>query len=565
MHDSFFDILRLLGSLAFFIFGLKTMSEGIQKLVGPWLSAVMANRSKSKFGAVLMGFLSTALVQSSSATTLMVVSFVNAGLLRMKQSIAVIMGANIGTTITAWLIVFFGFSSASLGSNVFLIVLFGVPLLFVHRLDWKSLGGAIVGFALMFLGVNILIDMLESNLLVEHPTIAQWFNNSHPTGFWVSLAFLLGGTILTFLLQSSAATMVLTLCLVGLGLPLEFAAAAVLGENIGTTISANVVADAGNVFAKRAARAHLLFNVIGAIGVLLIFEWFVSGMQAAVDFVNPSLDSTNVILSRQWALCLFHTSFNLINTFVLFFFIDGMAKLIVRVVRPKDEEDEEFSLQFINNSLQNSEVSLAEAKEEIVYFGKVIQKMSGVVASMVSETELKSQKKALKKVHKLEQLTDNLEVQIGNYLSKVGQQELTHEGSSYVYNMLSMIIDLERMGDIFYVMAKGLEAKVESKVYFLPKQREGILKMFKIADRCLEVMVENLTSPEDKVNIESARKSEKELDEFRDELKRKHIRDIEAAKYGARSGMIYIDLFSSLERIGDHAVNVSESLAHETS
>jgi len=562
MPEGFLLVIKILGSLALFIFGMKIMSEGIQKVVGPSLRKFIAARSHGKFGGVFTGFLTTALVQSSSATSVMVVSFVNAGLLELRQSIIVIMGANIGTTITGWIIVLFGFGAFHLGENSLIILAFGVPLLFLQRPDWKALGESIIGFALIFVGIGFLEELLQGLCNINPNFIENWLLVGAQLGTVQIMGWFVIGVIMTMVFQSSSATMAITLCLVAIGFPLELAAAVVLGENVGTTISANIVADRGNVHAKRAARAHLLFNIIGAVGVLVCFPWFLSLIRAIVSqFPMPHID-TNPLGEVQWQLCLFHTAFNVVNVALLMWFVDLIAKVVKKMVPSVGEDDEEFALRFMNSSVQTSEMSLVEAQEEITKFGRVIEKMSFYVSAMVIETELKQQTKTLKKVGRLEQLTDDLHQQIGDYLSQVGRLELTERGSASVLGMLSIITDLERVGDIFYVMARILESKTESKVYFLPKQRTGIQEMLVLVDQSLEIMIQNLEASGG-VDLEVAEAQESKINSARDHLIKKHLKDIEKATYSIQSGMIYVDLFTSLERVGDHIVNVSEALVEE--
>jgi phosphate:Na+ symporter len=563
MPEGLILVIKILGSLALFVFGMKTMSEGVQKVVGPGLRKFIANRSSGKLGGVVTGFLTTALVQSSSATSVMVVSFVNAGLLQLRQSISVIMGANIGTTITGWIIVLFGFGALNLSGNSVIVLAFGVPLLFLQKPDWKALGETIIGFGLIFIGISFLQDQLDF-LTTTNPTFAHnWLLIGQETGVLTILGFLVAGIIMTVVFQSSSATMALTLCLVAIGLPLELAAAVVLGENVGTTISANIVADAGNVHAKRAARAHLLFNLVGAVGVWICYPWFLDLIRYFIgQFPIPEVGD-NPFRDVQWQVCLFHTAFNLVNVVILVWFVDLFAKVVMRMVPSTGEDDEEFALRFMNSSVQTSEMSLVEAQEEISKYGRVIQKMSFHVSAMVVETESKKQSKTLKKVRRLEQLTDDLQEQISDYLSKVGRLELTQQGSGSILAMLSIITDLERAGDIFYVMAKILEGKTESKVYFLPKQRTGIQEMLVLVDQSLEIMIQNLDAGPGELSLDAAQEKEKKINEVRDQLRKKHLKDIESAIYSIQSGMIYLDLFSSLERIGDHIVNVSEALVEE--
>ena len=526
----------------------------------------------NRFSGVFTGFLTTSLIQSSSATTVMIVSFVNAGLLTLRQAIGVIMGANIGTTMTAWLLVILGFSKCSLSTYSLPLIAFGLPLMLMKKSQLKALGEFLVGFALLFIGLSALKDSVEALGLSENQQFINWIN-SMAGGFGSTLLFILIGTLITIVVQSSSAAMALTLIFVGNGLSFELAAAIVLGENIGTTITANIAALIGNIHAKRAARAHFVFNVFGVIWMTIVFGWFLSGIadfmgstewgSPITDVNHPGYDSSENKQSIRIALALFHTVFNIINTLLLIGLVDFIAKTVTKLTHSKGEDDS-FSLEYIGTgSIKTPELSLLEAKKEIAKFGKITAKISRFVQQLLIEHNSKKQSQLLDKVEKYEEITDRVELEVANYLSKVSEGTLTEVTSIQVRGMLSIVNDLERIGDIYYQMSKTIERKIEEKVWFTPNQRDKLMKMMGLIDEAFVIMTDNLSLSTSEIDIGIARQKENEINEYRDYLRKKHLESVEKGNYQIRNGMIFTDLFSSCEKIGDHIMNVSEALVGE--
>ena len=676
MEFGLFEILKLIGALGFFIYGMKIMSDGIQKLAGNKMREILGKMTNNKFAGIFTGFFTTSVIQSSSATTVMVVSFVNAGLLTLKQAIGVIMGANIGTTITAFLILGLGFGKVSLASYALPIIAFGLPLLFMKKDQLRSLGDFLIGFALLFMGLDYLkssvpkIDdgKINYSLQLENNSNAHYIfqlnNNSEIkigedenqsslsfefsdkkeleelsklnieniirlkkdenspglyfqdtikifddglkpndskktslsetnsftfnktiekedggilqlidplTGFGIFsiIIFVLIGTLITVIVQSSSAAMALTLVLCSNGLPLEFAAAIVLGENIGTTITANLAALIGNIYAKRAAMAHLIFNVFGVIWMLFVFYFIIDGLEyiMAENSLNLPLDnSTNekyLEQKTQWSLALFHLTFNIINTSLLIWFIPNIERIATRLIPTKDEEDELFQLKYIGTGALTNEFSLIEAKKELIKFGKITHKMNGFTQKLLVSTEQKKANPLLQKIEKYEEITDRIETEIVEFLSKVSEGELSESSSIQIRSMLGIAGDLETIGDIYYQISKNIERKINERIYFIPEQRNKILKMLEKLDVAYNIMIENLESDYTKVKTQEALDAEKEINQYRNKLRKEHLKSTEKSEYNIRSGMIYSDLFSSCEKIGDHIINVSEGIVGE--
>lgn len=570
----FFQILIILGALGFFIFGMKVMSEGIQKLAGGKLREILSAMTNNRVSGVFTGFFTTSLIQSSSATTVMIVSFVNAGLLNLRQAIGVIMGANIGTTMTAWLLVLFGFSKFSLSNYALPIIAIGLPLLFVKKSSLKALGEFLVGFALLFMGLSALKEGVEVLELDKNQEFINWINGLGGNGFISTLLFVLIGTILTIIVQSSSAAMALTLTFVSAGLSLPLAAAIVLGENIGTTITANLAALIGNVHAKRAARAHLVFNIFGVIWMLFFFHLFLSGISNFMattewgaplnDVSDPAYGSAENKDAVRISLALFHTCFNIINTLILIWFVNWIAKIVVKMT-PSKGDDDTFNLEYIGteSSFKSPELSLLEVKKEVAKFGKITAKLSGFIQQLLVEHNAKQKASLLKRVEKYEEITDRVEVEVANYLSRVSEGNLTEETTRQVRGFLSIVNDLERIGDIYFQMSKIIERKSEEKVWFAPEQREKLLTMMKKVDEAFEIMITNLNGEFGSDNDNQAHQKEDEINEYRNYLRKFHLESIENKDYNVKSGMVFNEMVSLTEKVGDHIINVSEAMAGE--
>lgn len=567
MEFGFIDFLTLIGALGFFIYGMKVMSEGIQRTAGSKLRDILSSMTKNRYLGVFTGFLITCLVQSSSATTVMVVSFANAGLLTLIESIGVIMGANIGTTITAWLIAFFGFK-VKISAFALPIIAIGFPMMFAKRAVLRSTAEVFIGFALLFLGLDALKNAVPD--LSENPEVLEFLTSFSGYGILTTTLFVLVGTIVTIVVQSSSAAMALTLTLLFNDIiTFEIAAAMVLGENIGTTITANVAAIVANVHAKRAARAHFIFNVVGVIWMILLFPFFLDFIdylwkpaQNFLQSVIPDIDKSQ----SELQLSLFHTVFNVINTLLMIGLIPYIAKVVTRLVPSRGIEDETFHLEYIGTgTVVTTEASILESKKEIQKFGKLVQRMTGFVSELLVETDKKKFKKQLERIKKYEEITDKIETEVVGYLAKVSESELSEEASLQIRSMLSIADDLETIGDINYSMSRTIKRKNEDKIYFIPQQRENLLELFKLVDQAMYKMQHNLEVEMNKVDLDGAYHAEKEINRFRNNLRKGHLKSIENGEYQHASGMIYTDLFAALESIGDHVISISEARAGKIS
>jgi phosphate:Na+ symporter len=543
---------------------MMVMSDGIQKMAGTRMRSILGSITSSRFKGIFTGFFTTTLIQSSSATTVMIVSFVNAGLLSLRQAIGVIMGANIGTTMTAWLLVIFGFSKFSLGDYVFPILAIGVPLLFVNRGNWKNLGEFLVGFALLFLGLSGMKEAVEGLDLANSAGFRSMIAYLSEKGFLGIMMLVIVGTIVTVVVQSSSAAMALTLSLCGtMGLPFEMAAAIVLGENIGTTITANIAALVGNVHAKRAARAHFIFNIFGVVWMLLVFYWFTSGIgwlmqhtQWGSPFGNANDESI------RYSLSAFHTVFNIINTLILVWFVSLIERTVVRFTPSKGEEDEVFKLEYIGSGiLATPELSVLEAKKELVKFGQLLLKMHKKTLKLVNATGKKEQTALITKIKSYEEVTDRIHHEISSFLAKASSKEVSESTSEQIRGLLGASSDLESIGDIYFNMAMQIEKKTKDKVWFDQKQRDYLTKYFSQIIEAYDEMVSNLDQKVEVLNISKAAELEQEINATRDKLRKKHLKSIEKQEYNYHSGLIYNNLFSSLEKVGDYIISVSEYIS----
>lgn len=562
MQFGLMDFLNLLGSLAFFIYGMKIMSEAIQRVAGSKMRQFLSSMTSNRFKGVLTGFLITSLVQSSSATTVLVVSFVNAGLLSLVESIGVIMGANIGTTITAWLISIIGFK-VKISAYALVIIALAFPLLFFSKEKVKTWGEVFIGFALLFMGLAYLKDAVPD--LKSNPEILAFLSQYSNLGFISTILFVGIGTVLTVVVQSSSAAMALTLVMANNGwIPLELAASMVLGENIGTTITANLAAIVGNVHAKRAAFAHFIFNVFGVIWILILMNPVLGLISTYLEY-STGLSPQNNPESIPIALSVFHTTFNIFNTLFLLGFVRFIARVVERAIKPKGDEEDDFKLEYIGTGLMTTaELSLEEAQKEAVSFGKVITKMSNVLRNLLEEPKAKKQKKLIKKMRKYEEITDHLEEEISKYLTRLSDGSLSATASARIVSLMSMINDMERIGDVFFQMSKDFEMKKNEKLDFTKKQKNQLFHMMELVEESIEVMVNNLNQRYDQVKIDEALEKERAIDAYRNELREDHILQMQSRKYDIEVGALYKDLFQSMEKVGDHVINVTEGITGES-
>ncbi len=561
---NFFDFLIIIGALGFFIYGMKVMSDGIQKVAGSRMQSILSSMTSNRFLGIGTGLLITALLQSSSATTVMTVSFVNAGLLSLVESIGVIMGANIGTTITAWLISILGFK-VKISVIALPIIAIGFPLLFSKKSNLKAWAEVLIGFALLFMGLDELKHAVPD--LKQNPGFLSFLADYANKGYLSTIIFIGVGTILTLVVQSSSAAMALTLVMCYEGyIPFELAAAMVLGENIGTTITANLAALIANVHAKRAARAHFIFNVFGVVWMLIAFPFVIDLIDnymtnyMGMSPLNPVDKSATVPLG----LSIFHTTFHIANVVLLVGFVPFMAKIATRLVKSKGEADEEFKLDYISaGGIALPEVAILEAKKEVAKFGEVTTRMNGFLKILLNDQDKKTRNKMFNKIKKYEEITDRVEVEVASYLDKLSTQEISQESSSQIRSMLSITNDLERIGDIYYQMSKTIERKDENKIYFLPEQRENLNKMLNVIDKAFLIMNTNLNSEYGHIIIDDAQKAEIEINQLRNDLRKSYLEQAEKGEFKFQSGIMYNDLFSSCEKVGDHIINVSEAVSGE--
>ena len=548
-----FKLLVLIGALGMFIYGMKIMSEGLQQAAGSKLRNMLGSITSNRVKGVLTGFGITSIVQSSSVTTVMTVSFVNAGLLTLRQSAGVMMGANIGTTITAWLIIIFGFKM-SLASYALIFIAFGAPMIFFGKGKMKYWGNSIVGFSLLFMGLGALKSAVPA---IDPGSSIVVFFTEFKDVWYGPLMFVLLGTIVTVVIQSSSAAMALTMSLVVAGaIPFEVAAAMILGENIGTTITAELASIIGNVHAKRSARIHSLFNVIGVTWALLLFTFILQ----AIDYFMDG-DPYNDVNAAILGLAIFHSAFNTANVLLLLPFANKLVTIAERTVKSKGGTDEEFHLDYIGDGLMlTADLSILEAKKEVAKFGEITSRMSVFAQDLLTEQNSKLKAKLHTKMEKYEEITDRVEIEVATYLAKVSEGEMTEKTSKRVRAMNSIVNDLERIGDIFFQISKTIERKDEKKVYFIPEQRNSLLDMYKLLDKSFDVMVENLSADWDGVSIDKANACENAINKKRDEMRKEHFDNINKKDANMESGMIFSNLFSNCEKVGDHVINVTEAI-----
>ncbi|MEA1877760.1 MAG: Na/Pi cotransporter family protein [Bacteroidota bacterium] len=559
MEFGIVEILKLVGSLGVFLFGMKLMSEALQKVSGSKLRSILAAMTSSKIKGILSGVLITAVIQSSSATTVMLVSFVNAGLINLVESIGIIMGANIGTTVTAWLISVLGFKVQISALSLPLIGI-TLPLLFSKNDKNRSLGEIALGFALLFIG----LDYLKANLpdIKNNPQILEFLSAFNDLGIGSFVIFLTIGTILTVVIQSSSATMALTLVMCSNGwIGFETAAALVLGENIGTTITANLAASVANISAKQTARAHFLFNFFGVLWMALAFPFFLKGinfivMQGGAESAFESSKSLPIALS------LFHTVFNIINVILMIPFTKLIAKTAIRLVKPA-EEDEEFHLKYITTGLlDTAELSLLQCKNEIVSYSEHVEKMFLQVKDLLTETNPKKFNKQLEKIEKWEETSDLTELEIAKYLTQISGNHLSTRGSVKIKVYLNIIDNLESISDSAYNLSKSFKRKAREKAWFSPEIRENIQEIFNLVEGSLDNMCDMLKADTSSLDLIKADELETNINQYRNKLRKEHLASIEDQKeYTYFAGVIYSDLFAESEKLADYVYNVCESAA----
>ena len=553
----------MIGCLALLMFGMKTMSEGLQKLTGGHLRTVLGTMTKHRVGGLLTGTFVTAAVQSSTATTVMTVSFVNAGLLTLKQAIPVIMGANIGTTATAWIMSIFGFQF-NMSSVVWPFFGLGIVLTYVRKNSVKSFGEFVFGFAFMFLGLTTLRENAVAMDLSHNQTIIDFFASTGGWGIFSTLLFLLLGGILTMCVQSSAAIMAITLILCSSGvLPIYQGIALVMGENIGTTVTSNLAALSASTQARRAALAHMLFNIFGVVWVLILFHPFVNMVCHFVGFDPNFVPQTQEEIAHAsvrvtYALSGFHTAFNLCNVLLLIWFIKPMENLICKIIKEKDD-GEDFRIKFISGGLMSTaELSLFEARKEINVFAERTLKMFRFLPDLLKMKNEEDFVKLFARIEKYEGISDRFEIEIGEYLNKVSGGRLSIESKTMLQCMQKEISEIESIGDACYNMARAINRKFHLEEDFTEEQYSRIENMMKLCDQALVQMVDVI---EDKPHTKASNTMtlEFEINDYRKMLKDLNIEDINAQRYSYQIGVHYMDVVNDCEKLGDYVVNVVEA------
>ena len=574
------NVLSVLGGLAMFLYGMALMSEGLQKSAGDRLRAFMAKMTSNAFKRVLTGTVVTCLVQSSSATTIMVVSFVNAGLLTLGNAIGVIMGANIGTTLTAWI--------TSLGFSVN-IALFAVPMMafgyLMHcskKATLKNLGQFLMGFAVMYVGLTFMKDCANAVLGEYQTGMMSFFGSINGFGFGSILLFLIAGAVLTIVLQASSATMAITMLLAASGLiDFKLAVAMVLGENIGTTITANIAAAVANTSAKRAARAHTIFNIVGVIWVLAVFRPIVKLIcliMVNLGFQDPTAASSQLAYianngitadpseiemyknSLLYGIAMLHTLFNVTNTLVLIWFTPLIEKAVVWLVKEPKGEAEVFRLKYISGGpLSTAELSISEAQQEIVHFAEICSNGFGYIRQAINETDPEAFDKLNDKLIKYEEITDRIEYEIATYLNDVSKNEISDEVKDKIKAMYKIVGELESLGDSGEAIGRILKRKNAHGKVFDKSILDRLNKMMDLVQKGYDVMIENLKNTDLK-DISNAENCEYNINECRNHLREEHIVNIESNSYNYLTGVYFMDVLSELEKIGDFLINVSQAV-----
>ena len=559
---SIWIIFKLLGSLALLMFGMKAMSEALQKMAGPQLRHVLGAMTTNRFTGALTGMFVTAAVQSSTATTLMTVSFVNAGLLTLVQAISVIMGAHIGTTVTAWIM------SLGMGFNItdFVYPAFFIGIILIYMKKRRIVGDFLFGVAFLFLGLGTLkatgFDIVADPASKE--AISAFFSEYSNGGFFVSLLFLLMGTILTLCVQSSAAIMAITMMLCSTGvLHIDQGIMLVLGENIGTTITSNIVALSANTQARRAAFAHMTTNVLGVCWVLILLKPFF-GMVCHLSGFDPEMssDAPGFAIKASVVLATFHSAFNVSNTLLLIWFIPQIEKFVCWVIKPKKaDEEEDFRLHFITSGIMKTpELSVLEAHKEIEAFSDRMQRMFGMVRTLLTEKDEKAFSKLYSRIEKYESISDSMELEIANYLDQVGDAHLSDDTKAKIRAMLREISELESIGDSCFNMARTINRKFSGKQdHFDAEQYEHIHQMMDLTDTALTQMNALISGRKEAFDVNRTLNTENEINNFRNQLKSQNINDVNNHKYTYAVGTVYMDIINECEKLGDYVVNVVEA------
>ena len=553
---------KLIGALALLMFGMKTMSDSLQKMAGPQLRHVLGTMTTNRLTGILTGTLITAAVQSSTATTVMTVSFVNAGLLTLAQAISVIMGANIGTTLTAWIM------SAGFSFNItdFVWPAFFIAIILIYSKKRKIIGDFIFGISFMFLGLGTLRQTGIDMDLAHNQPVLEFFSSFDPHSFQTTITFLIIGSILTMCVQSSAAVMAITMILCSTGvLPIYQGIALVMGENIGTTVTSNVAALTANTQARRAAMAHMVFNIFGVLWILCVFRPFIHlvcgwvGYDDMMEKTDPHFVANAAKLS--FVLAAFHTTFNLSNTFILVWFIPQIEKLVCKIIRPKKNTDEDdFRLRFIQSGIMKTpEISVLEAQKEIHCFAERIQRMFGMVKTLLGETNEEKFVKLYSRIEKYEGISDNMEIEIAKYLDQVSDSHLSDETKAKIRAMLREISEIESIGDSCFNIAPPLPRRFKGKEDFITSQYEHMHQMMELTDNALTQMNITLVGHKGDNDANLSFNIENEINNYRNQLKSQNINDVNNHLYTYAIGTMYMDIIQECEKLGDYVVNVVEA------
>lgn len=564
MQIPFLEFLTLIGAVGLFIYGMKVMSEGIQKVAGDRLRNFLGRVTAKPWLGLFTGLAITSLIQSSSATTVMVVSFVNAGLLSLGESLSLIFGANIGTTVTGWLVIL-GLGRISISAFSLPLLGIGIPLLFSYKGKFKSIGEFILGFSLLFMGLSFIRESVPD--LQSNPEALEFLKNATytqaliPLKWAILLGFVVVGTILAVIVQSSSVAMAITLVMVAEGwIPLELAMGIILGENIGTTVTANLAAVVGNVHAKRAARLHLLFNLLGVAWMVFLVPFIAPWIQDGASGIlgASALEVTVDLVS----LALFHSLFNITNVLILINFPNLLIRLATRMVPSRHAGDEEFQLKYIGGGLMDTpELSILEARKELGIFGKHLNKAYQFLPKLLTEVEERKVRYYVEQVEILERVTDKMEVEIANYLARASEGDLSTDASARVRSMISVANFMERIADLFLKISYNLEKRKQEKAYFTPELRTNLQQLMVCVDEALQLFLSQLEKDPAVINLIRARELEDEVNKLHRELRKDYLKNLEKGRFKAQSGLYYHDMLNELERVADHIMSATNALA----
>ena len=563
------QILTLLGSLAMFLYGMSLMSGGLQKMAGNRLRVFMAKMTSNTFKCILTGIVVTAMVQSSTATTLLIVSFVNAGLLALGSAIAVIMGANIGTTVTAWIF------ALSFGGGSWSIATIAVPLMFfafiaMSAKKYANFGEFLMGFALLFLGLSTLKE--TSTVLLDNEGVRTFLSTLSGYGIWSIFLFMVAGAAITLMLQSSATATAITMVLVAQGyIPFTMATAMVLGSNLGTTVTSNIAAAVANQSAKRTARAHFLFNLFGVILALIFFRPFIKLVGITVEalgFPNPvSIDfagadaatQESLVASLPYSVAVLHTVFNVITTLILVWFIPQLVKMVTWMVPNKGEEKEIYRLKYIGiGNIATGDLALNSAKMEVVEFGRLCRRDLGYIRNAINAGTLAEFEEADKKLVHYEEITDNVEREIATYLRDVSKNEMSIGGLARIREFYRVIGEMESLGDSGETIGKILQRVWEHKCHFTEHMLQQLNHLLDLLDEAYVAMDHNLSTPLVEItDIHNAEDAETAINSYRDTLRNEHLTNIEKSSYPYETGSFYMDVVNCIEKMGDFLITIS--------